>query len=324
MLTVAALLAAVAGGVSARPAVPVGIRYDTPLEKGAWSLSYTYARESGKGVRDGTHRIEADEATSGRFTNVSERLESDVHTFDLRHAPFERMTIALMLPFVERKMRNRDFDAGGDRYTTRSSGLGDLELVSMIPFMKKGEETLDFYAGLFLPTGEISERDDVPGGAGEEKVLLPLSMQTGSRSTALLVGLTYQGYRRWLGWGFHAAGILGVERNHRHYRQGDRVSLSGWLAHDVTDWLSGSLRLGFDQRMRYKGKDVVGQENHVSSRRNTTGGKWLELSPGLSVGLPWGGEQKLSLEATWPVYQKTEGPQVERDWTLTTGWEWIF
>ncbi len=320
-LAAASAVLLVGGDALARPAVPVGIRYATPLEKGERSLSYSYRRETNKGLRDGTHRIDAADATSGALSQVPAKLETDVHTFGVRYAPFERLTVALSLPLLEHEMTNRDLGGGGNRYTTKSSGIGDLELVGMIPFMRKGDESLDLYAGMSLPTGEISERDDVPG---EDDELLPFPMQTGSRSVILVAGLTYRGHREGLGWGVHGNGSIGVEDNHRGYRKGDVVSFSGWLAHDVTDWLSGSLRLGFDHWRRHHGKRGVGQDDHVSSRRSATAGKRLELSPGVSVGIPWVDEQRLSFEASWPVYQNLNGPQVERDWTLTTGWEWVF
>ena len=68
----------------------------------------------------------------------------------------------------------------------------------------------------------------------------------------------------------------------------------------------------------------VGPDDHVSSLRSTQGGDRLAIGPGLSIVLPYASEQRLNIEATWPVYQKLDGPQVERDWTLSTGWEWVF
>ncbi len=315
---------AAAGSAWARPAIPHGVAYDAPLAKGQWSLSYSYARQQGKGLRDDTDRVSASDASSATYSEVPTRLSSDVHHFGIRYAPFERLTVSLLLPFIEHEMRNRSFDGGGDRYTTQSSGVGDLELALMIPFMVKGEEKLDLHAGLRVPTGEISERDRVPGDGESGAVLLPRSMQTGSRSVALLAGLTYSGAWEGLGWGVHGNGSLVVEDNHRSYRHGDTLSFSGWLAHEVVEQMSASLRLGFDHFQRHRGKRVVGPDDHLASKRSTTAGQRLSISPGVSVALPFAGEQRLSFEASWPVYQDLEGPQVERDWTLSTGVEWVF
>jgi hypothetical protein len=313
------------GGAHARPAVPIGVLYDTPLEKGKWRLSYTYQRIEGKGLRKGDDHIDSDELVDPPVSQVPIEMEVDVHTVGIQHAPFERLTLAVSLPLLNQKMKQRDFDSGGDRYTTDSSGFGDLEIVGLVPFMKKGEETLDFHLGLRLPTGEISNKDDVPDGAGgKENALLPLPMQLGSRTFSILTGLTYQGHWQGLGWGFYGAGSFGFGDNHRSYRLGNEMFFTSWLAHDVTNWLSGSFRLGFDRWNRMHGSSRSGPENHQVSYQSASAGKRLALGPGLSVGLPGLGEQRLSIEASWPVYQTYKGGQVEDDWSLMTGWEWTF
>jgi hypothetical protein len=315
-----------AAPAQARPAVPIGVVYDTPLKQGEWTFSYTYQRIEGRGLRKGKSRIESDEVVSAEITQVPLEMETDLHTLGIRHAPFERLTLMVNLPFVNQKMIQSDFDSdpdGGDRYTTHSSGVGDLEVVALVPFMKKGNETLDFHLGLRFPTGEISNEDDVPDGAGGE-VLLPLPMQIGSRTFSILTGFTYQGHWQGFGWGLQGAGAVGFGDNHRGYRLGDEMALTGWLAHDVTSRLSGSIRLGFDRWNRLHGKSRSGPENHLVSYQSASAGKWLALGPGLSVSLPGLGEQRLSFEASWPLYQSYKGAQVERDWSLTTGWEWTF
>ena len=36
------------------------------------------------------------------------------------------------------------------------------------------------------------------------------------------------------------------------------------------------------------------------------------------------GEPRFGVEMTWPFYQTLDGPQLERDWQLTAGWQWAF
>lgn len=314
-----------AAPAQARPAVPIGVVYGTPLKKGEWTFSYIYQRIEGRGLRKGKSRIGSDDVVNAMITQVPLAMEMDLHTLGIRHAPFERLTLMVNLPLVNQKMIQSDFDSnpdGGDRYATHSSGVGDLEVVAVVPFMKKGNETLDVHLGLRFPTGEISNKDDVPDG--EREVLLPLPMQIGSRTFSILTGVTYQGHWQGFGWGLHGAGAVGFGDNHRGYRLGDEMAFSGWLAHDVTSWLSGSIRLGFDRWNRLHGESLSGPENHLVSYQSASAGKWLALGPGLSVSLPGLGEQRLSFEASWPLYQSYKGAQVERDWSLTTGWEWTF
>ncbi len=318
-----ALLAmASAFAAQARPGVPIELVYETPLKKGEWTLAYVYRHIEGDGLRSGSHHITSGDAVSATITQVPTEIETDIHTIGVQYAPFERLTLALSLPLVKRKMRQRDFSGGPgpDPYSTHSSGVGDLEIVGVLPFMKKRGETLDCHLGLRLPTAEIDNK----GGAGGTKELLPFSMQSGGRTVSILVGMTYQGYWQGLGWGVHGNGSIGFGDNNRGYRLGNQLAFSGWLAHDVTSWLSGSFRLGFDRWWRLREAQSSGPEDHLASYRHSSAGERLSLSPGLSVRLPGLGEQRLSVEASWPVYQSFEGSQVERDWSVTTGWEWVF
>ncbi len=55
------------------------------------------------------------------------------------------------------------------------------------------------------------------------------------------------------------------------------------------------------------------------------GGTRFLIGPGLAYDLPGPGEgQRLALELSVPVHQDLDGPQLEQDWTLTTGWQWAF
>ncbi|MFP6622490.1 MAG: transporter, partial [Myxococcota bacterium] len=53
-------------------------------------------------------------------------------------------------------------------------------------------------------------------------------------------------------------------------------------------------------------------------------GEFLEIGPGVNFQLPCFGEPRFGVEMTWPFYQTLDGPQLERDWQLTAGWQWAF
>jgi len=308
--------------VTALPSAPLGLNYESALKLDEWSLSYDFERIDRKGLRKGTNRVSASDTTTATIRQVPTEILTTIHTLGIRHAPYERLTVAIQVPLIQHKMKQRDFDDGGDRYTTNSSGVGDFEMVAVVPFMKNGDEKLDVHLGFRFPTGSISNRDDVPGEADE--VLLPRSMQTGSCTVAIITGMSYRGDWEQLGWGIHGSGSIGFGENKRDYRHGNRIEFAGWLAHDVTSWLSGSFRLGFDYQRRARRVSRAGPADHLDSFRNATAYKTVDVSPGLSVGVPGLEGQRLLVEASWPIYQDLNGTQVERDWTLSTGWEWVF
>ena len=52
------------------------------------------------------------------------------------------------------------------------------------------------------------------------------------------------------------------------------------------------------------------------------GGQWLEA--GLGVNWASASGHRLALEWTTPLWQDLNGPQLERDWMLTLGWQFAF
>ncbi len=298
----------------ARPAAPVGIT-NTPVSKGQWKLSYRYQRIHGRGLRNAADKEPG-------TTQIPFEMDTDIHTISVAHAPFERLTLVLRLPLVSHQMRQRDADNANMAYNTHSFGVGDLEVVGLVPFMKKGNEILDVHLGLRLPTARVNNKGKLnsTGARGQ----LPVWMQSGSGTTSILAGIDYQGYWHGFGWGVNGAGAVGFGENHRGYRLGNTSSFSGWLSHDVTSWLSGSLRLVYNHSYRMRQRRFSGPANHVASYGRSTGGVRLALAPGLSIDLPGLSGQRLSIEASWLVYQSLRGAQIDRDWKLSSGWEWIF
>ena len=328
-VVVTILVVANPGDAWARPAIPLGVAYSAPLGEGEWRLSYSHRRVHGRGLRKGSKHITIGDAAAigdaadPPITQIPFEMDSDIHTLGLAHAPFPRLTLAIELPLVSRRLQQRDFASGGDpSYTTHAFGVGDLEIVAVVPFMEQDNDTLDFHFGLRFPTADISNKGKRgPSGRG----LLPVSMQSGSRTTSVLGGLSFQGDVRGFGWGVNGASEIGLGDNSRGYRLGNSVRFTGWLAHDVTSWFSGSLRLAYDQWFQLQKTDISGPADHLSSYRSSTGGKRLALAPGVSIGLPgMMGGQRLSFEASWPIYRSMRGIQVDRDYRLMTGWEWIF
>ena len=280
-------------------------------------LSYRYARQSLDGNRMGHHRRTPEEVNLLGYSQVPIDQEIDVHRVSARWAPFERLTLVVSVPILVKQMTQLDFDNGGLSYTTRSTAVGDVEVVALLPFIKKGDESLDLHFGLNIPTDGIDEKDQ----SGE---LLPFPMQADSSTWNILAGFTYSGHHEGFGWGLQAEGEVGFGSNARSYRGGDRIDLSGWLGQELTPWLSGTVRMEFRHLSRLRNEGSSGPLDHPSSFASNSGSDRVWLGPGLSVALPVLGVQRLSFEALWPVFQSVNGSQLDADWTLTTRWEWTF
>ena len=110
--------------------------------------------------------------------------------------------------------------------------------------------------------------------------------------------------------------------NRGDYRLGNEYLLSTWLSQSWTDWISTSVRLSWNRRDSTHAGGVAGGNPERDPRR--LDGDFLDIGPGVNIRLPYFGEPRLGVEMTWPFYQTLDGPQLERDWQLTAGWQWAF
>ncbi len=317
LLTALALVFVVPSAPSAAPPAPIGIHVGEAREKGEWAFSYRFERVHRDGNRDGTSR-QSNADVRVVFSDVPMEMNSDVHTFGIEHAPLSRLTLLAELPFVRRELQSSP--AIGSKYTIHTDGIGDLKIYALVPFMRKGNERLHFYLGLGTPTSNVDDREKIQG----VNTLVPYDMQIDEGTWNLMPGFAYRGHRGGLGWGLQASGTFRLSENEKDYRLGDSYEVTGWLAHDLVWGMSSSVRLAWNHWGDIRGRAKLGPDDNPASSRNTKSGARLDLGPGVSFALPFLGEQRISAEVVWPVYQSLEGPQLERDWTVMTGWHWTF
>lgn len=302
---------------------PIGVIDGKALPKGTVRLSYRYARRYLHSNRIGDHRESRQRARADQsppFSQVPRKRTLQEHLVSLAWAPFSRLTVVARLPFY---LRDEQVDlASGGRYATRTEGIGDLRVMALVPFMKKGREALMLGVGFQAPTGSNRRSDAIvlPGGSVKHRLAYP--MQPGEGSWAVVPTATYQGYWRWLSWGLQYEGMFWLDENREGYRPGTRHQVSTWAAWGITRWLSSSVRFKWHRRSNIHGGDeVLGgfpypNPNWDSKRQ---GGQWLAVGPGLNFRLPCCGGQRLAFEALFPIWQNLDGPQLESRWVLHAG-----
>ncbi len=300
-------------GVDAAMLAPIGLPDATTLDKGEWSLSYRYDFIHFDDMRNGTSRNSTDTLLQV-FDETPRKRDLQIHTFGVAYAPHRRVTLSARLPVITQKTH---LIAGGpprNGFETESKGVGDLELRVLIPFMRKRSESLQVEFGLTAPTGSISERD-----RGDR---LSYPQQLGSGTVDMLTGIVYRGRWETLTWGFAARSTFRFYENKKDYRLGHQHILSTWVAQSWTDWMSTSLRMSWQQRLNAHPADRTAVNPELDPKRQ--GGEFIDLGPGVNFRLPWLGDPRFGVEMTWPFFQTLDGPQLERDWQLTAGWEWAF
>jgi hypothetical protein len=307
-----------ATGEDAAELAPIGLTDARALAENQWALSYRYSWIHGDDMRDGVHRESTDDVLQ-QFGETPRKRDVQLHLFGVSYAPHSRVTLSVKLPFITQKTHVVAAGTPQDRFTTTSSGLGDLELRALVPFMRKRNQSLQLEMGITAPTGSISERDEGAGGMRER---LTIPQQPGSGTVDLLPGLVYRGRWKTLSWGFVGRGKFRVYKNSKSYRLGNEYLLSTWLSQSWTDWMSTSLRLSWNRHNSGHPKDDTTRNPEADPKR--LAGEFLDIGPGVNFRVPFLGEPRFGVEMTWPFYQTVQGPQLERDWQLTAGWQWAF
>ncbi len=346
ILATAAILSGTINQVLADPAprpdshAPIGVMGDHLHAKGEWMLSYRFMTMSMDGNRDGSSDRSAEQiattAPNGFFglpmqpptlRVVPTEMTMEMHMVGLMYAPTDRVTLMLMANYLENDMEHVTFagpmgDTVRGTFSTSTSGWGDASLSALIGLYDDGDHRLHATVGATLPFGDIDQTDQIlaPTGATPSP-RLPYPMQLGSDSVDPILGLTYAGFGTDWSWGAQWRSVLRVDTNDEGYRLGDEHTLSGWLAYRFSQLVSGSVRLTGVERGNISGQDSLIVAPVQTADPNRQGRSRLDLGLGTNFLLRG---HRIALEASVPVLQHLDGPQLETDWSLQLGYQRAF
>lgn len=313
---------------------PIGVMGDHNHKQGEWMLAYRYSRMEMDGLGDGTDSVSTTEVLDD-YMMAPVAMSGNMHMFGMMYGLTDRLTLTAMLPYIEKSMRMQR--RTGDRFTTRSSGPGDIKVNGLYTLFEnqdtlrgttadhgRREQQLLLKLGLSLPSGSIDEKDDTPMGADRK---LGYGMQLGSGTYDPQLALTYVSQYPGWSWGTQANAVLRVGENSEGYRLGNQYGLTGWVARNLRPDLSVSLRL--DGKVW---RDIHGKDEDLNAR----------MSPGLNTDLKAGKRidallginfyqqqgklagHRLAAEFGVPVYQDLDGPQMQLQYRMTLGWQYAF
>lgn len=302
---------------------PIGVMGDHVHHQGELMLSFRTMRMSMRGNRDGTRRRTKEQVLRpvGDFMVTPTSMDMEMHMFGVMYAPLEDLTLMAMVPFVRLDMDH--ITATGVKFKTRSKGFGDVRLTGLYRLWENEVHSVHLNMGLSIPTGSISQKDDTPAG----RVRLPYPMQLGSGTWDALPGLTYNAQVDDWSWGAQVLGTIRTGTNGHGYRLGHRYDVTSWLGHRFADWLSAAFRVHWMEWYDIRGADSALNPMMVpTADPDRRGGSRLDVGLGLNLygrSGPVRGH-RLALEATTPLYQFLDGPQLETDYALTLGWQYAF
>jgi len=302
---------------------PLGVVVDHNLSSGGLLVGYRFGFDNLDGLQSGQFEVPFDEVLDV-FQTTPIRMQSQWHTASVQYGVSDNLSVLARVPFRISQMdrlNRQGFVAG-----TQSAGLGDVRVDGVFNAYQKGPYRAHFSAGLSVPTGstDLDDTDDFTGSV----VRLPYSMQTGSGTFDVHPGLTLEAMNQHGSVGFQVMGTVRANDNDLGYRLGGRMHMDGWAGFMINEQLSISARFAYQQWDQISGRDESFDAGldalaDPSIFPELSGGSRLDLPLGVNLQLNEGplAGHRLGIEVVLPVSQDLDGPQLQRDWGITIGWQ---
>lgn len=300
---------------------PISVMGDHAHHEGGWMTSYRYMHMTMEDNYTGSNKVTPAQVLNS-FMVSPKSMTMDMHMFGLMYAPSEKLTLMLMLPYLDISMDH--VTRMGAHFTTKSSGLGDPTIGGLWVLHNSDSDKVHLNFGLSLPTGEIEVRGATPMGANS---LLPYAMRLGSGTFDLKPGITWTHQSSSWSAGAQASGTIRLGENDRDYTLGNTLQITSWVARRINPSLSLSARVSHDSWGDIDGRDAGLNPMMVpTARTDLRGGTrltaWLGANLlGTSDALK---NHRLALEIGLPVHQDLDGPQLGTTLITTIGWQYSF
>jgi hypothetical protein len=319
---------------------PISVMGDHTHAKSGWMMSYRTMHMDMGGMRYGTDRVSSGDVFAESYSVTPESMSMDMHMLGLMYAPTDKLTLMLMANYIETEMDHRVLpmsagmiNNGSTKFTTETSGIGDVKLGGLYRFYLKENRKAHLGLSLSLPTGSIDEKDTTPGMGGPANRQLPAPMQLGSGTYDLLPSLTYvQQFDNW-SYGAQANAIIRLEsENDNGYRLGDVFGATTWVGSNLNEWVGINTGLNYTYTSKLKGsqddinKTMGGNKTVTTAYESNTGGERLDAIFGINLYVPTGSlkGQRIAIDLRLPLWQDLNGYQLETDYALTLGWQMAF
>lgn len=303
---------------SARPDghAPISVMGDHYHKKGEFMFSYRYMPMWMNGNLQSTDGI-SNEGIYQNFMVAPQKMQMDMHMLGVMYALSNRITLIAMGNYISNSM---DLRTGmGTDFETKSGGLGDVSITSLIKIMNKNRQSLHGNVRISMPIGDIDQRDATPMMNNAQ---LAYPMQLGSGTWDPSLGLTYLGQSEKFSWGAQSMYQFRLGENSENYTFGNRFDVVGWGAIKASDHFSFSASLSYFDTQMIDGVDadlnpmMMPLFNTANSGRNQ-----LDIGLGTNFSITKGclKNMRLGVEVKIPTYQKVNGIQMKNTLMTTFG-----
>jgi len=302
---------------------PIGVMGDHLHHKGEMMLSYRYMamdmRPNFVGSDEVTPQSQLSRPGRGPFQIMPLNMQTEMHMIGMMVAPSDEVTLAFMLPIIDKTMDH--LTAMGTHFTTATNGIGDFKFGGLVKLYE--QENIKSHLNLMMsaPTGSIEETGFVaPAG---RVIRLPYPMQLGSGTWDLRPGVTVLGQNGNFSWGGQLLGTVRLGENSEDYALGNDITANIWGAIRLSDSVSTSLRLSGTSWGDIDGRDAMIMGPVPTAFTNIQGGERVDLFYGVNYLFQNGALKghRLAVEAGKPLYQDLDGPRLGMDWMMTVGWQ---
>ena len=309
-----------AGSVDAH--APIGIMSDHKHRAGEWMTSYRYMRMDMPDNYTGTTKQSVADVNND-FMIAPIDMTMEMHMVGLMYGVSDELTMMLMVPYVVKDMEHQR-RTDGRRFSTKTEGIGDIKLSSMLSLEGLTKQPMHLNLGVSFPSGSINQTDDTLLGQDQD---LPYPMQLGSGTYDFHPGITYFDKKENWSWGAQALSVVRFGRNEHKYRLGNNYEVTSWIARKWNEFMSTSFRVKSSIWGNISGADSRLIPVMVpTANPQLRGGERIDLFLGVNLLSHEGKfkDHRLAFEFGYPVYQNLDGPQLGVGLNGTVGWQRAF
>ncbi len=262
---------------------------------------------------------------------VPESAEANVMFPYINYAVSQKFALVALAPIVKKETVLETYQGGGGSNslgtnTVTSEGLGDIKAGFIYKAFntEQRKHNLLFDVVLSLPTGSIEESDmSLTPMNTMVDARLGYGMQLGSGTFDALLGISYWGRVKKVGWGAQYLGTIPLEsENSEGWRYGDKHEFTAWTSYSWKPTLVGSFRLRHEYQGEIEGSDPKIYGPGLGADPDNYGGTKTEAL----IGVNWMYKpaRNISIEYANPFAQDRNGIQAEHDQTIMISWRNAF
>jgi hypothetical protein len=292
---------------------------ETTEKANPWHVEMKLSAREHKDYLDGSDDVD-NSVVQSTYNTIAEKSTSETLSTKISYTYDRSWTFEGVLPYGFRSMDRNSLTLGS--YSVKSDGMEDVKLSVSNLVWVSGSHHVFAKAGISLPTGSISKKDDTPAGDDQS---LPYNMQLGSGTYDFLPEISYIGFKDKWSFGGMVSGVLRTGKNSNSYRFGNVLESNIFGGYQLTTDYSTSLHLAYSKWGNVQGNDSnLDSANSPEENPDLQGGQFFGPIIGLHAAPTTGSFKGMSADLLFagPSWMKLNGPQLGGSYwlELSVGW----